>query len=110
MNLRAVAPTKVVLNLRRVSGYKWESANGAGTLSEASLVHPHSPTSAWDIYFLGFPLIALLFFGFFRLDEVFTSRRSSSAAARRPASAIDPEGKSMRTDPDGRPWEEQVSR
>ena len=38
--------------------------------------------AGWDVYLFGIPLIALLVFGFFRLDQVFTSRKESQTAKR----------------------------
>ena len=35
----------------------------------------NTPRSGWDVFLFGIPLIALLVFGFFRLDEVFTARK-----------------------------------
>ena len=63
--------------------------------------------AGWDIFMFGIPLIALLVFGFFRLDQVFTGRKN-----RTPREVPDPNPsskrheKSMRSDPDGRPWDE----
>jgi hypothetical protein len=61
--------------------------------------------AGWDVYLFGIPLIALLVFGFFRLDQVFTSRKNPNPNAPRPS----PErkhDKSMLSDPDGRPWDD----
>ena len=62
--------------------------------------------AGWDVYLFGIPLVALLVFGFFRLDQVFTSRKYESSEAPRGL----PERKhkkSMLSDPDGRPWDDQ---
>ena len=63
--------------------------------------------AGWDLFLFGIPLIAFLIFGFFRLDQVFTARRKGPSAPRRPDPAADKSGKSMRSDPDGRPWDDQ---
>jgi hypothetical protein len=63
--------------------------------------------AGWDLYFFGIPLIALLVFGFFRLDQVFTSRHKGRRPPRRPPAVIDKKETSMRSDPDGRSWDEQ---
>ncbi|HEY3626901.1 MAG TPA: hypothetical protein VGL00_11460 [Terracidiphilus sp.] len=58
-----------------------------------------------DVFLFGIPLIALLIFGFFRLDQVFTSRKSVSPKPPDTQTASKRHEKSMRSDPDGRPWE-----
>ncbi len=73
-------------------------------------MHPHPLTEGLDVYFFGIPLIALLFFGYFRLDETFTMKKRTPNPAQRPVPAVDRNGKSMCTDPDGRPWEKRASR
>ena len=62
--------------------------------------------AGWDVYLFGFPLIAFLVFAFFRLDQVFTARKNHSPETPRP-SADRKHEKSMRSDPDGRPWDDQ---
>ena len=62
--------------------------------------------AGWDVYLFGIPLIALLVFGFFRLDQVFTSRKAQGPEASRPSPDRKVE-KSMHSDPDGRPWDDQ---
>jgi hypothetical protein len=66
----------------------------------------NSSRAGWDVWVFGIPLLALLFFGFFRLDRIFTSRKKGpgSATRRRPA-VVDKTGASMRSDPDGRSWD-----
>jgi hypothetical protein len=63
--------------------------------------------AGWDVYVFGIPLIALLVFGFFRLDQVFTSRKNQSPETHRPSPGRDRQEKSMRSDPDGRPWDDR---
>ena len=64
--------------------------------------------AGWDIFLFGIPLIAFLIFGFFRLDQAFTVRKNQT-----PAEAPDPNPaskrheRSMRSDPDGRPWDDK---
>jgi len=62
--------------------------------------------AGWDIFLFGIPLIAFLIFGFFRLDEVFTSRKSEPPEKPNPRHSSKQHEKSMRSDPDGRPWDE----
>ena len=66
--------------------------------------------SGWDagrdVYLFGIPLIALLVFGFFRLDQVFTTRKNRPREIPDPSPASRQHEKSMRSDPDGRPWDE----
>lgn len=66
----------------------------------------NASSAAWDVWVFGIPLLALLFFGFFRLDHFFTSRKKGPAKKprRRPA-VVDKTGASMRSDPDGRSWD-----
>jgi len=59
-----------------------------------------------DIFLFGIPLIAFLIFGFFRLDQVFTGRRKHSHEAP-PAPSDKRHERSMRSDPDGTPWDEE---
>jgi len=63
--------------------------------------------AGWDVYLFGIPLIALLVFGFFRLDQVFTSRKNQTPEAGRPLPDRKRHENSMRSDPDGRPWDDQ---
>ena len=63
--------------------------------------------TGWDLFLFGVPLIAFLVFGFFRLDQVFTAKKKDPSAPPRPNPARDKSGKSMRSDPDGRPWDDQ---
>ena len=69
----------------------------------------NAPKAGWDLFLFGVPLIALLFFGFFRLDEVFTTRRGGEHN-RRPPSTPEPRKSLIGTDPDGRSWDEPDSR
>jgi hypothetical protein len=71
----------------------------------------HNATKAgWDLYLFGIPLIALLVFGFFKLDQVFTARRGGAGVTRRPPPVVDKTETSMRSDPDGRSWDEESPR
>jgi hypothetical protein len=71
-------------------------------------VDTNTPRSGWDVFFFAIPLIALLIFGFFRLDEVFTARKNS-ARNRNPASTPERRKSPIGTDPDGRSWDEPDS-
>ena len=68
----------------------------------------NTPRSGWDLFLFGIPLIALLVFGFFRLDEVFTTRKKR-ARDRRPTSTPERRKSPIGTDPDGRSWDEPDS-
>lgn len=63
--------------------------------------------AGWDVFMFGIPLIAFLLFGFFRLDEAFTSRKRGPASPPATETKIDGQGTSMRSDPDGRPWDDE---
>jgi hypothetical protein len=63
-----------------------------------------------EVFLFGIPLIALLFFGYFRLDETFTMRKRVPNQVPGPTSVVHRDGKSMCTDPDGRPWEKRTPR
>jgi hypothetical protein len=71
-------------------------------------VDANAPRAGWDLFLFGVPLIALLFFGFFRLDEVFTARKNGERA-RHPTSTPERRKSLMGTDPDGRSWDEPDS-
>ena len=66
----------------------------------------HSSKTGWDIILLGIPLLALLVFGFFHLDEVFTARKGGAPMPSHPGPPNEKQPKSMRSDPDGRPWDD----
>ena len=68
----------------------------------------NAPRSGWDLYLFGIPLIALLVFGFFRLDEVFTKRKRDTGKPR-PSPTAARTVQSMHSDPDGRLWDEPNS-
>lgn len=61
--------------------------------------------AGWDVFLFGIPLIALLIFGFFRLDQVFTSHKKSSSDVQAPPTGPRRRERSMTSDPDGRPWD-----
>lgn len=75
-------------------------------------------SKGFDEFLFGIPLLVLLFFGFFRLDETLTSRKKSANAnpdaptaqpdpelyARQTPRSLDPRRASPLSDPDGRPW------
>jgi hypothetical protein len=71
-------------------------------------VNANAPRTGWDLFLFGVPLIALLVFGFFRLDEVFTARKGG-ARTRRPSSTAEGRKSRIGTDPDGRSWDEPDS-
>jgi hypothetical protein len=53
-------------------------------------------------------MIALLAFSFFRLDEVFTSRKKGSPENRLRSGAVVRKGRPLGIDPDGRSWDEDL--
>lgn len=67
----------------------------------------HTSKTGWDVVLFGIPLIAFLIFGFFRLDEVFTSRKHGNPSPRPSASENEQHRKSMQSDPDGHPWDDR---
>jgi hypothetical protein len=68
-------------------------------------------SAGWDVYAFGIPLLGLLFFGFFKLDEVFTGRRPGKPTIKRPPPAERNPAQmrnyeiAMQSDPDGRSWD-----
>jgi hypothetical protein len=74
-------------------------------LWEGVILDHDTSKAGWDIYVFGAPLIALLFFGFFRLDQVFMARKHSAPRPRHRPAVVDKDGASMRSDPDGRSWD-----
>jgi hypothetical protein len=65
----------------------------------------HASKAGWDVFLFGVPLLVLLFVGFFRLDEVFTSRKKQTPPTGLPPSADQKNQEAWRSDPDGRPWD-----
>ena len=63
--------------------------------------------TGWDMVLFGIPLIALLVFGFFRLDQVFTAPRDKTKDKPDPRASLKRQLKSMHSDPDGRPWDDK---
>lgn len=64
-------------------------------------------SSAMDSLMFGIPLIALLVFGYFRLDELFVRKPADQrdpAETERQARLRERNLRSMQSDPDGRPW------
>jgi hypothetical protein len=61
--------------------------------------------SGWDSVILGVPFIAMLFCGFFRLDELIASKGQTKPLGkhRRDLSGMDEDGEPIICDPDGRP-------
>ncbi len=59
-----------------------------------------------DVFLFGVPLIALLIFGFFRLDQVFTSHKKTVTDVPKPSANHRHPEKLMTSDPDGRPWDD----
>lgn len=60
--------------------------------------------SGWDSVLLGVPFVAMLFCGFFRLDELVASKGPAKAdeRSRRAFSGTDESGEPIVCDPDGR--------
>jgi hypothetical protein len=61
--------------------------------------------SGWDTLLLGVPFIAMLFCGFFRLDELIAGKKPAATAARQRHvfGGMDETGEPILCDPDGRP-------
>ena len=70
-------------------------------------MHQATLNTGWDTFVFGIPLIALLFIGYFRLDEFFTSSKNAPASRPRPIPTSVKECSTMLSDPDGRPWNSQ---
>jgi hypothetical protein len=71
-------------------------------------------SAAWDVYAFGIPLLGLLFFGFFKLDEVFTGRKPRKPTLKKPPPPVERSASQMRnyelamqSDPDGRKWDDR---
>jgi hypothetical protein len=62
------------------------------------------PTTNKDEYLLFLPLVALLVFGYFRIDEIFGPKKHCRPSRRPSRPVSDPADTSLMTDPDGRPW------
>jgi hypothetical protein len=65
------------------------------------------PTTNQDQLILFLPLVALLLFGYFHMDEIFEPKKHGPSTPRpaRPSQPVaDPTDASVMTDPDGRPW------
>jgi hypothetical protein len=63
--------------------------------------------SDWILF--GIPLIAFLGFYFFRLHEVFATRKKSPQTSRHPPPVPARKGSLLGTDPDGRAWDDPPS-
>jgi hypothetical protein len=62
--------------------------------------------TSWDMVLFGIPLIALLVFGFFRLDQVFTASKGKTTDKPDPQASHKRHERSMHSDPDGTPWDD----
>ena len=67
----------------------------------------HASKTGWDLVLLGIPLLVLLVFGFFRLDEVFTARKHETTPPSHRGPQDQQRRTSMHSDPDGRPWDDK---
>jgi hypothetical protein len=74
-----------------------------GPLGEKA-VDPTSTHDNWNDIILFAPLVALLIFGYFRVDEIFGPKRNAGTGPRPSRPAADPGETSWMSDPDGRPW------
>jgi hypothetical protein len=81
----------------------WSRQRGISLEGHVNQTVSHSES---DWIFFGIPLLAMLAFSFFRLDEVFTSRRKSSLQSRLSPSVPVRKGRPLGTDPDGRAWDD----
>lgn len=66
-------------------------------------IHDATLQSGWDTLLYAVPIFLMMFAGFFRLDELFVSQKSSPKK-RRSFSGLDQNGQPMLCDPDGRPF------
>jgi hypothetical protein len=72
-------------------------------LQEVKKVQETFTGSVWDTSLLAIPFFTLLFCGFFRLDQIFASRKQDGESARRLLGGMDEDGEPIVCDPDGRP-------
>jgi hypothetical protein len=63
--------------------------------------------AGWDVFLFGIPLIVFLVIAFFRLDENFTSRKQEHPSPDHAGPKFHEHTRSMRSDPDGRPWDDR---
>jgi hypothetical protein len=68
-------------------------------------VNPTPSHEEWNEVILFAPLIALLIFGYFRVDEIFGPKRHAGVTPRPSRPSADPGESSWMSDPDGRSWE-----
>jgi hypothetical protein len=66
-------------------------------------MHETISSSGWDTLLLGVPFIALLFCGFFRLDQIIAAQRHADERPRPVLGGLDENGEPLLRDPDGRP-------
>jgi hypothetical protein len=55
-----------------------------------------------DALLVALPMIGILFVGFFRLDEAFGKPKNKQAKRRSQVAGVDPEGRPICIDPDGK--------
>ena len=62
----------------------------------------------WETFLFAVPFLGVLFLGYFRLDEIFASRKRTAGEPRtkirRPMATLDEDGQPVFSDPDGRRW------
>ena len=71
-------------------------------------MHPITLNSGWDTFVFGVPLIALLFFGYFKVDELFVKPKNKPARQKQPVPSVREATERMCSDPDGRPWDKHL--
>jgi hypothetical protein len=96
---RSVVPAA---HFRNTDFVKWRGGRAEGHVDQGVVNY------GWDSIFIGIPLIALLAFSFFRLDEAFTARKKSSPENRPRSATVVRKGQPLGTDPDGRSWDEDL--
>jgi hypothetical protein len=64
------------------------------------------PLPSLDMFLIGVPLFVFLAIGFFRLDTIFATSRTTRSLRRRVQPIALKDDSAMRTDPDGRPWDQ----
>jgi hypothetical protein len=66
---------------------------------------PTNGSTNWDSLLISIPLVGLLIFVYFRVDEIFRRKKPTANPRHREIPVRDPADVSMMTDPDGRPWQ-----
>jgi hypothetical protein len=68
-------------------------------------MNPTVENANWDNLMLCIPLVGLLIFGYFRVDEIFGPKKPTTHPSHPTIPVRDPAEPSLMTDPDGTPWQ-----